>query len=513
MKLGFFFGAGAEISYGLPSGGRFAIELFKTPVEEYKKKLREHLRKIDLQSSYASWFPKNFEQKPVYAFGKSEFSSILQSTIEYKGRKILENIKDLDGKCSEIIKENNINEKHVEDLYRSVMNKEFCESTYENVIQLNEVLSMKSPKVNLFSSLYYSALLDIINKNKSNTTLKRYASALLQLYICVIGSKVIDDLNQELFQKNETNLSIFDDMTSNFNMDFGRLGSVILDIVMDNNVNKISDPSITDFEKFLEDLFAILIGRIFEDCIDYRKLIDEHFRYLYTPKTQWAKFTKMVIFLRIAREYILNEVNISKNNSGYYHDLNNFSHDVVFNAIGTSNYNSIIHDIASDIDLDIPDVKFLNGSVNSFYNPYKNSIVEYDSSNNDPYDQEQLVVPFILTQSGLKPLTSVSMSEKYVSLYHEYQKSDAIVCIGFGFNSDDAHINGIFRQLLDDDKKHLFYITIENNESNIKRNIKDNIRIEPDSLSRIHIITVDADRKYNGRCWSELVELEVKNIT
>ena len=29
MKLSFLFGAGAEISYGLPSGGKFALDIFR----------------------------------------------------------------------------------------------------------------------------------------------------------------------------------------------------------------------------------------------------------------------------------------------------------------------------------------------------------------------------------------------------------------------------------------------------------------------------------------------------
>ena len=33
MKVGFFFGAGAEISYGMPSGGKFALNIFKKSVE------------------------------------------------------------------------------------------------------------------------------------------------------------------------------------------------------------------------------------------------------------------------------------------------------------------------------------------------------------------------------------------------------------------------------------------------------------------------------------------------
>ena len=34
MKYGFLFGAGAEIGYGLPSGGKFALDIFRYDVSE-----------------------------------------------------------------------------------------------------------------------------------------------------------------------------------------------------------------------------------------------------------------------------------------------------------------------------------------------------------------------------------------------------------------------------------------------------------------------------------------------
>ncbi len=40
MKYGFLFGAGAEAAYGLPSGGKFALEIFRqnTPGSDPIKK-------------------------------------------------------------------------------------------------------------------------------------------------------------------------------------------------------------------------------------------------------------------------------------------------------------------------------------------------------------------------------------------------------------------------------------------------------------------------------------------
>ncbi|EEM13838.1 MULTISPECIES: hypothetical protein [Bacillus] len=53
-KLGFFFGAGAELGYGLPSGGRFALDIFKGSKEEDREAFREQLANIDLQSQIAT---------------------------------------------------------------------------------------------------------------------------------------------------------------------------------------------------------------------------------------------------------------------------------------------------------------------------------------------------------------------------------------------------------------------------------------------------------------------------
>ena len=120
---------------------------------------------------------------------------------------------------------------------------------------------------------------------------------------------------------------------------------------------------------------------------------------------------------------------------------------------------------------------------------------------------------FNFTQSGLKPLTSIKMSKEYVSLYELYVQLDAIICIGFGFNSDDAHINGIFRQLVDEEKKHLFYVTNNHNTRIIKQKLQKNIRLSSESMKdRIHIISVDSDRKCESLLWTLYVEEQINNI-
>lgn len=78
---------------------------------------------------------------------------------------------------------------------------------------------------------------------------------------------------------------------------------------------------------------------------------------------------------------------------------------------------------------------------------------------------DQIHIPFILTQSGLKPLTSVDMSRRYVNLFDRMAESNGIVVVGYGFNVDDSHINGMFRKLIEDCGKHLYWVCVGNRDS------------------------------------------------
>ena len=50
------------------------------------------------------------------------------------------------------------------------------------------------------------------------------------------------------------------------------------------------------------------------------------------------------------------------------------------------------------------------------------------------------------------------MSRRYVELYDRFCESDAVVVCGYGFNGDDGHINCLFRNLIEVDKKTVFVL-------------------------------------------------------
>lgn len=117
-----------------------------------------------------------------------------------------------------------------------------------------------------------------------------------------------------------------------------------------------------------------------------------------------------------------------------------------------------------------------------------NSIVEEDE------DTNHFIVPLLFTQSGTKPMTSIDMSEKYVDFYHKLNDSDVIVTIGFGFNADDEHINGIFRQLINKHNKKIYIVDTDTSSEISKKNkIQEKLKIE--NTSNINFITVNPENR------------------
>ena len=99
-------------------------------------------------------------------------------------------------------------------------------------------------------------------------------------------------------------------------------------------------------------------------------------------------------------------------------------------------------------------------------------------------------------------MTSIDMSEKYVDFYHELLESDVVVVIGFGFNSDDEHINGIFRQLINKHDKTIYIVdTDTNSEIHKKNKIQKKLKIE--RATNINFITINPDNRKSddGEMW------------
>ncbi len=275
MKVGLFFGAGAEISYGLPSGGKFAIDLFRKDPTPYKKAFRAKLLKINSRSPYANtWLPKGYEKKSIFAFGKNEFTSIIESSIQYKRNEIIKKLNDFDNEFTWACSQLEIEEGLVKDKFSDEMGKDIGETLYDQDIKINEKLTND---VKLFGTEYYSAALEIIRSKSNCADLHRYVIAFLQLLVGAYGQDFVQNLNEELFESAPDDLPIFDDIFGMFRLEFDRVGSTALDLLLSEKRTFN-----TTEEATLIDLFSAVTQQILENIfcsvLDYQKLIDDHFR-------------------------------------------------------------------------------------------------------------------------------------------------------------------------------------------------------------------------------------------
>lgn len=505
--LSVFFGAGAEIGYGLPSGGKFALEIFRISNEEDKETFRGQIQGVDSRSQIATqWLPDNYSSKRLNVFGKGEFEGLIASSLENRKRNILEYLDNFDMNVSNLLRNWKVNEAVVREKFKAEMDEQIGDMRYNQAIRLNEKLASRVP---LFESDYFSAFLRLLEKHPTDRYIKRIVRAYLELLIGAIGQTLVSQLNEELFTAAPDELSVFDDLSGIFSLNYQGVGQTGMEIVIEELPIEIDEN--TEGLTVFRELGRSILEEIYCQAMDYQALIDSHFRYLYNPKAQWAKFSRIAIFLHTVQRYITthvqgDETRISEG-PGYYHDLIDLRERFELKAVGTTNYNNFVQQVLAETEIAETPVFHLNGSVNEYYDPYKNEILTEPSSEER---QGRILVPFMFTQSGVKPLTSVSMSRKYVDLYDYFVQSDVICVIGYGFNGDDGHINGMFRSLVEMENKRLFIFHFKSDnrtEQQLSRYYQQKLRLN--SSLNIRVFLVDQNRTHNNGIWYESITNEL----
>lgn len=107
-------------------------------------------------------------------------------------------------------------------------------------------------------------------------------------------------------------------------------------------------------------------------------------------------------------------------------------------------------------------------------------------------------------KSGVKPLTSTIVFERYVTLYNDLVNCDVIGVLGYAFNGDNGHINGLFRSLIEEENKevHIFHYGEESSQL-LERIYQEKLRIDSRELLTVHV--VDGNRRVRGDMWYEFL--------
>lgn len=498
MKYGFLFGAGAEVGYGLPSGGKFALDIFRHDVTESKKAFKEMRDNVDYTTRYASyWLPDGFRDKNISSFGKTVFQNIIKDTVEHNRENIIKRINNFDEVAkieASAMKKDNID---IDALLEKLIGRELDNIHMGQTISFIDEFKQGN---DLFNSSYFSALL-MVYKDKTIITGEQRVEfgkillSIIQLHVGALSESLSRRINDGLFSKKDDDIDIFDDIGEIIQLNYSSSGLSGMEYLLDQREADIS----TDAGKCLR--FAQkIIEAIYAVVLDYKTLIDANWHYLYSPSTDWAKFCKICIFLLNVRDYITKMAASAKPEAkhGYYHVLKESIDEKNFevSAVATTNYNRFISDI-----LHI-EVAFLNGSTEIWYDPYLNRIGEKSELSTS---ENHILVPLMFTQSGTKPMTSIEMSMKYVDTYTQWKNSDRVIIVGFGFGTDDEHINGILRTLIDVDNKSIVVVTLDKHQSDdaIAKDIARKLKVT--NVSNISIIQVNENgiNIQSKRIWTD----------
>lgn len=184
--------------------------------------------------------------------------------------------------------------------------------------------------------------------------------------LCKILMKNFSNQHLMIFQFSTTYLVCF-------RLEFDRAGSTALDLLLNEKRQFNTSDKATLIDLFLCYQSKNVREYIFSCVLDYQKLIDDHFRYLFSQKQNGQKFTKNGYFLEIAHDYILKQIPENLGSEGYYHDINELlKQGHTINVVGTSNYNNLFQSVSNELSYPKMKVYHLNGSTKDFYNPYKN---------------------------------------------------------------------------------------------------------------------------------------------
>lgn len=278
-KIGFLFGAGAEISYGMPSGGKFALDIFRHSTETSKNTLKDMRSKIDTSSAYATnWLPEDFDSKSISSFGQRVFDSIIKSTIGNNRNAIISKLGDFDHLAESAISKVYDDDDHYINTVETDLDKNFSDINISQKLSYNDIFDAGNT---LFKSQSFSILLTYYEKyafcNEDEKLLfKNIIVSIFQLQLGALSENVSRKIEESLFSKNRLNLDFFDDLGGIINVNYDMAGISGLKILAEKDFASIKHPIVK--------LAYAILENIYSDILDYKSLIDSNWHYLYNRR-------------------------------------------------------------------------------------------------------------------------------------------------------------------------------------------------------------------------------------
>lgn len=114
--------------------------------------------------------------------------------------------------------------------------------------------------------------------------------------------------------------------------------------------------------------------------------------------------------------------------------------------------------------IDDNNIAYVHGRLDLFENLYTKEVKKLTE-----FDADNIVFPYLMIQSGVKPIfSSIQINEWYKAVSF-IEKSEYVIVIGFGINSDDDHITTILREKAINKKFIFFLYSKTNNVEELKK--------------------------------------------
>lgn len=163
---------------------------------------------------------------------------------------------------------------------------------------------------------------------------------------------------------------------------------------------------------------------------------------------------------KLLEEYKNGIEKVKERESTYYSIIKEVDY---IDTIVTTNYTTIIDELFEN-----QEIYHLHGTMLDFENLYTRKIKKLDE-----FNKEDIIFPYILIQSGIKPIINPKQMEIYVNAYKQLDSADYILVLGYSFCNDDEHIINMFRELLKKDNVRLVYLKyVEKNDNRESKKIK-----------------------------------------
>ncbi|MDY6398759.1 MAG: hypothetical protein SPL22_13675 [Treponema sp.] len=320
--------------------------------------------------------------------------------------------------------------------------------------------------------------------NKKNYNLIKF---LISMYVIWKGDDYVRDFSKNVVQ--EKKLESFLSDTDLLVLDYKKLFVLSRELVTDM-YDGTSDES--GDAKVLKDMAK----ELFEKSLNYQEFLSKFYENLFVPKEKRrtdSKFRKIASFLFVVQAYVMSKEESNEMPEGpSYYDILESKKDFYDIHIATTNYTHFLENIG------IGDCGYLNGKLDKYIN-----LDTFDILSEKKALECKNCVPFIFPQSAVKPLVSIDVMLDYANTYNTFSSCVTIAVIGFAFNPDDALLISMFRKLIKDERKILYFIYISNKADSAKI-IKDeagrleNIFSDKKVMSKIKIKPLYSDTDWFG---------------